>query len=173
MIPIDPIDLTNPAPFDALSYYTHLIIGSIGLFAALAALATRKGSARHILAGRIFGGAIVIVAITSLIMLSVRLAPPLLVAALTVVYAVGTAVLALRPATYGTRNAEYGLSFLELAVVILFIFMSVPHVVAGNIPLIGPVVILAIPLILLIGDINFYRSRKSGGHCEFDAISHE
>lgn len=158
MIPVDPVDLTNPAPFDALSYYGHIVIGIFGLLAAVVALSTKKGSTIHILAGRIFGSCILVVAITSLILLSVRMAPPLLVAALTAVYAIGTAILALRPASANIKTMEYGLFLFEIAVVALFLSFAVPQMMAGNIPPIGPIVILIIPAILLAGDVHFFRN---------------
>ncbi|MGB5484061.1 hypothetical protein [Parasphingorhabdus sp.] len=158
MIPVDPVDLTNPAPFDALSYYAHIVIGMFGLLAAVVALSTKKGSSIHILAGRTFATCILVVAITSLILLSVRMAPPLLVAALTAVYAIGTAILALKPASAKTKMMEYGLFIFEIAVVAIFLTLAIPQMMAGNIPPIGPLVILIIPVILLAGDIHFYRN---------------
>ncbi|MEP4311000.1 MAG: hypothetical protein ABJV60_11730 [Lentilitoribacter sp.] len=158
MIPVDPVDLTNPAPFDALSYYAHIVIGALGLIAAIVALTAKKGSMFHILAGRIFAAGILVVAITSLILLSVRMAPPLLVAALTSVYAVGTAILALKPASTKIKVTEYGFFIFEIIVVAIFLAMAVPQIIAGSIPPIGPLVILTIPIILLVGDIHFFRN---------------
>ncbi|MEH6702542.1 hypothetical protein [Parasphingorhabdus sp.] len=160
MIPVDPVDLSNPAPFDALSYYAHIAIGLIGLIAAIIALSTRKGSNIHVLAGRVFSTCILIVAITSLILLSVRMAPPLLVAALTAVYAVGTAILALKPDSTTTRRMEYGFFIFEIIVVAIFLAIAIPQIMGGNIPLIGPLVILAIPIILLAGDLHFFRNAR-------------
>ena len=114
MIPIDPIDLSNPAPFDAVSYYLHIIIGIVGLCAALIALSAKKGSRPHIFAGRVFVGCIGVIAVTSLIMLTARPTPPLLSAALTSVYAVATAILALRPGTKNVRRMEIGLFVFQL-----------------------------------------------------------
>lgn len=158
MIPVDPVDLTNPAPFDALSYYTHIVIGIFGLLAAIVALSTKKGSNIHVLAGRAFATCILVVAITSLILLSVRMAPPLLVAALTSLYAVGTAILALKPVSTKIKAMEYGLFIFEIVVVAIFLAMAVPQILAGNIPPIGPLVILTIPIILLVGDIHFFSN---------------
>ena len=158
MIPIEPIDLTTSAPFDPISYYLHIIIGIVGLVAGVIALLTKKGSQPHILAGRTFAICVVIVSITSAVLLSVRMIPPLMMAAMTTVYAVGTAILALRAATPSVKKMEYGLSIAEGIVIAVFVYMSVPHVMQGNIPPIGPLVILAIPTILLVGDFNFYRN---------------
>lgn len=157
MIPIEPIDLSSATPFDPFSYYIHILVGLIAISAALIALFVRKGSKPHILAGRVFAIGVTIVAVSSLALLSVRMIPPLLVATFLSVYTAGTALLALRPAGALVKVAEYSLSALIVVIAGLFVQMSIPHVVQGNIPAIGPIVILAIPFILLIGDVNFYR----------------
>lgn len=158
MIPMEPIDLTTAAPFDPISYYIHIIIGVVGLVAGMIALLTKKGSQPHILAGRTFAICVVIVSITSAVLLSVRMIPPLMMAAMTAVYAVGTAILALRTATPNVKKIEYGLSIAECLVIAVFVYISIPQVMQGNIPPIGPLAILAIPIILLVGDYNFYRN---------------
>lgn len=157
MIPTDPVNLLDPSPFGPLSYYTHMIIGTLGLIAAIVAMSVTKGNRIHIWAGRMFIFSIMIVAITSLAMLSLRMAPPLLVAALTAIYAVATAYLALKPATKAVKRSEYGLFFVECAVLVVFMIMAGANIAAGNINPIGPIVIAFIPMILLAGDINFFR----------------
>ena len=159
MIPVDPVDLSDPRPYAALVYYSHVVLGCVGLLAAVMALIFRKGSRAHMYAGRVFSMMTVVICVTSLAMLSVKMAPPLLVAALTAMYAVVTGLLALRQATAGVRRLEYALCGFELAVVGVFLSMAIPQVAAGRIPPIGPAVILAIPLILLAGDINFFLKR--------------
>lgn len=157
MVPTDPVNLLDPSPFGPLSYYGHIGIGLVGWTAAVIALAAKKGSTIHIWAGRLFIFCIAIVAITSLILLSTRAAPPLLVAAITSVYAVATAYLALQPATKAVKRTEYGLFGAELLMLVLFAVGASANVAAGNIPAIGPIMITAIPIILLAGDINFFR----------------
>ncbi len=158
MIPVDPVNLADYAPFDPFSYYIHIIIGLVGWIGALAALASQKGSRRHILGGRLFMISTVVVSVTALILLSTRFAPPLFVAALTAVYAIATAFLALRPGTQRVRRTEYGLFAFELAMLFLFMAMAIPNIMAGNINPMGPLVISIIPIILLVGDINFFRN---------------
>lgn len=159
MIPVDPVNIFDPAPFGPLSYYAHIGIGGIGLLAALMALSTKKGSLVHIWSGRTFMVCVVIVSITAVILLATRMAPPLLVAACSSVYAVATAWLALKPGSDKVRRMEYGWSICLLAVMAVFTTMAVPNVLAGNIPVIGPLVISIIPMILLAGDVNFYLKR--------------
>lgn len=156
MIPTDPVNLLNPSPFGPLSYYGHMTIGLFGWIAAFTALASKKGSRTHIWAGRVFIVSAVIVAITSLVLLATRMAPPLLVAAVTSVYAVATAYLALKPPTTAVKRAEYGLFAFELALLLLFSVMASINIAAGNINPVGPIVIAIIPIILLAGDMNFF-----------------
>lgn len=156
MIPVDPVNIFDPAPFGPLSYYAHIGIGVIGLLAAIFALSTRKGSPVHIWSGRTFMFCVVIVAVTALILLATRMAPPLMVAACASVYAIATAWLALKPGTERVRRMEYGWSVFLLAVMAVFTTMAIPTVLAGRIPAIGPLVICIIPLVLLAGDVNFF-----------------
>lgn len=158
MIPVDPVNLADYAPFDPFSYYIHIVIGLVGWIGALVALASQKGSRRHVLGGRLFMISTVVVSVTALVLLATRFAPPLFVAALTAVYAIATAFLALRPGTQKVRRTEYGLFVFELAVLLLFMAMAIPNIMAGNINPMGPLVISIIPIILLVGDINFFRN---------------
>lgn len=157
MVPTDPVNLLDPSPFGPFSYYGHIGIGLVGWVAAAIALTAKKGSPTHVWAGRLFILCILIVAITSLILLSTRAAPPLMVAAITSVYAVATAYLALQPATRTVRRTEYGLFGAEILLLMVFAAGASANIAAGNIPAIGPIMIAAIPVILLVGDINFFR----------------
>lgn len=157
MLPLEPVDFTSSAPFDPISYYVHIVIGLIGLFAAITAFSARKGGPVHIGAGRVFAVCILIVSVTSIILLSVRTAPPLIVSTAAVTYAMGTALLALRPARKWVMISEIGLALFQIAAVIIFLQFAVDEVMNGTIPLIGPIVILVIPAILLAGDINYFR----------------
>lgn len=158
MIPVDPVNLADYAPFDPFSYYIHIIIGLVGWIGALVALASQKGSRRHILGGRLFMISTVVVSLTALVLLATRFAPPLFVAALTALYAIATAYLALKPGSQKVKRTEYGLFAFELAMLFSFMVMAIPNIIAGNIPVMGPLVIAIIPIILLAGDVNFFRN---------------
>ncbi len=158
MIPVDPVNLADYAPFDPFSYYIHIINGFVGWLGALIALASRKGSRQHILGGRLFIISTIVVSITALVLLATRFAPPLFVAALTAIYAIATGYLALQPGSKTIKRTEYGLFLFELGMLLLFMAMAIPNVVAGNINPVGPLVIAIIPIILLIGDIHFFRN---------------
>ncbi len=157
MIPVDPVNLSDYTPFDPFSYYIHIIIGLVGWVGALVALASQKGSRRHILGGRLFIVSTVVVSVTALVLLATRFAPPLFVAALTALYAIATGYLALQPGSQKIKRTEYGLFAFELGMLLLFMAMAIPNVMAGNIPVMGPLVIAIIPTILLVDDINFFR----------------
>ena len=93
-------------------------------------------------------------------MLMVRVSPPLIVSTATAIYALGTALLALRPSTGLVRSAEYALAGLQIAAAVLFLSIAIPEVRAGVVPPIGPMVILAIPIFLLMGDVHFHFKTK-------------
>ena len=93
-------------------------------------------------------------------MLMVRVSPPLIVSTATAIYALGTALLALRPSTGLVRSAEYALAGLQIAAAVLFLSIAIPEVRAGVVPPIGPTVILAIPIFLLMCDVHFYFKIK-------------
>ena len=160
MTPLVPVDFSSSAPFDPISYYVHIAIGVIGLVAAIIALSVRKGSRAHILAGRVFAISILVVSLTSVAMLMVRVAPPLIVSTAAAIYAIGTALLALKPSSSLVKVGEFALTGLQIAAAILFLSIAIPEVRAGVVPAIGPIVILFIPIVLLIGDVNFHLNAK-------------
>ncbi|WP_271077677.1 hypothetical protein [Aurantiacibacter sp. MUD61] len=152
----DPIDFSDPSPYSLLEYQGHIIIGVIWFVAAIVAFFARKGSTLHIRAGQICIVGVFIVAITAIIMLVAEFVPPLALNAITSSYAVATAWLALQPASGRVRGAEYALTAFEIAAVGIFILASLPNVLSGVVPIIGPGIVLLVPLILLAGDINWY-----------------
>ncbi|MFL0356819.1 hypothetical protein ACI5KX_10105 [Erythrobacter sp. GH1-10] len=152
----DPIDFFDPAPYSLIEYQGHMIVGTIWFVAALIAFYARKGSPLHIRAGQVCIVTVLIVAVTAIVMLAVEMVPPLALNAVTSSYAVITAWLALKPATSKVRAAEYALTALEIAALALFLALALPNVLNGTVPLIGPGIVVLVPLILLAGDVNFY-----------------
>ena len=152
----DPIDLFDPSPYFAISYYGHLLIGLIAIVAAIIAFSAKKGGKWHIRSGKIFIIAVLVVCTTTASMLSDAFIPPLFLAAVSAVYVVLTAYLALKPGTRWVRYSEYGLSAFELLGVVAFLSLALPNVAAGEVPLMAPMVLIAIPAILLAGDINWF-----------------
>jgi hypothetical protein len=82
--------------------------------------------------------------------------PPLALNAVTSSYAVLTAWLALKPASSRIRAAEYALTAVEVLALCLFLSMVLPNVLSGAVPIVGPGIVILVPIILLAGDINFY-----------------
>ena len=160
MFGYDPIDLFDPTPYDGLSYYAHLALGLLGLLAAMLAFLARKGSRIHIRSGQVFMGAIVVVALTSASMLSVNFVPPLFLAMVSVLYAIGSGWLALQPRTRRVAIGEFTLFAVETAALITFLYFGIHAALAGTVPLFGPLSLTAIPLILLAGDVHWFA--KSG-----------
>lgn len=151
----DPIDLFDPTPYAALSYYTHIVIGLVALAAMVIAFAATKGSRLHIRAGQMFLLAILVVAASATVMLAVVFIPPLMLAVATVLYAGGTAWLALRPRRAWTGSIELLLAAIQLTALIAFLSRALPAVSAGTLPPIAVVVLSAVPLLLLAGDLRY------------------
>ncbi|KWV92796.1 hypothetical protein [Erythrobacter sp. YT30] len=84
--------------------------------------------------------------------------PPLAMAVFTSIYAIGGAYLALQPGTAKVRLGEKTLFGMELAAFGFFMVMAIPAVAKGFIPFDAPFVIAIIPVILLIGDVNWLRN---------------
>ncbi|MDC0886404.1 hypothetical protein OAS19_01235 [Altererythrobacter sp.] len=156
MFGADPIDLFDPAPYSALSYYAHIIIGILGLLAATVAFAARKGSPNHIRSGKVFAAAIVVVCLSSAAMLAVAFVPPLFLAAVTAGYLLATGWLALQPAIPLIKGSEYGLFVIEIAALAAFLSFGLAAAAAGQVPLFGPLSLTAIPIILLAGDLHWF-----------------
>lgn len=157
----DPIDIFDPAPYGAIAYYGHYLFGTIALIAVFTALSVRKGLGTHRLAGLIYIGAVAVLSVTTISMLADRFVPPLMMAVVTSVYAVGGAYLALQKGTRAVRLTEAGLTGLQLAGLIVFLAIAVPEALSGKIPLVAPAIIAIIPVILLVGDaIWFFNPAK-------------
>lgn len=156
----DPIDFLDPSPYSPLEYYGHLLIGAIWFFAGLTALASIKGSRIHVLAGKICIYSVLLIAFTSVVMLAVEFVPPLALNAITASYAVLTGWLALKPARGNVRRYEIALSVIEALALAAFLAIALPNVLAGNVALIGPGIVVLVPTILLAGDVNWHLRQK-------------
>ncbi len=148
----DPIDIFDPSPYWPLAYYGHYILGTVALVAVFTALGVRKGMGTHRIAGLVFMGAVALLSLTSISMLIDRFIPPLMMAVVTSVCAIGGAYLALQKASIMVRSAEIALSLVLLAGLVAFLSVAVPEVMAGRIPIVAPVIIAIIPAILVTGD---------------------
>ena len=61
----DPINLFDPSPYLAISYYGHLVVGLVSFLAAAIAFSSRKGGQWHVAAGKIFIIAVLLVSVTT------------------------------------------------------------------------------------------------------------
>ena len=157
----DPIDFLDPSPYEPLAYYGHIVIGLVALAAVLLGFYSRKGGATHRYAGYVFMASVGIVCLTSISMLSRNFIPPLFMAVFTAAYAVAGGWLALQRRSLKVRTAEIALSLFLLAGIFLFMTRALPAVSAGIVPPFAPFVIMAIPCILLAGDLNWFVKRES------------
>lgn len=154
----DPIDLFDPTPYTALPYYAHIAIGLVALGAMVTAFAATKGSRLHIRAGQLFLLSILVVAASATAILTVAFIPPLMLATATVLYAGGTAWLALRPRRAWTVPAELFLAAMQIAALAVFLERAVPAVNAGTLPAVAVVILSAVPVLLLVGDLRYWRA---------------
>jgi hypothetical protein len=166
----DPIDFFDPAPYGALAYYGHYLLGTIALVAAFTAFAVKKGKGKHRIAGLIYIAAIAVLSLTTISMLSERMIPPLMMAVVTSISAIGGAYLALQSGSARVKAGEYVLSLFQLTGLIVFLSIAVPEALSGRIPLAAPAIIAIIPVILLAGDLYWFlnpakrRSRRVARH---------
>lgn len=156
----DPIDIADPSPYGPLAYYGHLGIGAVTILTALLALASTKGGLYHRRAGYVYFAGLGIVCMTSAWMLSKVFIGPLFMAVFTAAYAAGGAWLALQKSSRRVTAAEVALSIFELVGLAIFLSIAIPVAMAGEIPPIAPGVIAVIPVILLLGDANWFINRK-------------
>ncbi len=155
----DPIDWFDPSPYGALAFYGHIAIGILALSMAFTAFASRKGSLLHRRAGLVYMAACAVVCVTSVAMLIEVIIPPLAMAVFTCIYAIGGAYLALQDDTARVRFGEKALCALEVVALGLFCTMAVPAIMQGLIPIYAPFVIAIIPLILLAGDVHWFKNQ--------------
>ncbi|MEL6547632.1 MAG: hypothetical protein AAFQ82_23615 [Myxococcota bacterium] len=148
--------MSDPSPYSAISYYGHLLAGSIVLVSILVAFLARKGSSTHVRAGKVFTVFIVLTCVSSALMLFMRFVPPLFLATATTIYALCGGWLCLRPRTRAVAVTEYLLSGIELIVLSVFLFIGVSAALAGRVPLFAPLVVAIIPALLLVEDFRWF-----------------
>ncbi len=151
----DPFSFFEPLPYGALEFQSHMIVGGLWFIAGVLAFLLRKGGIGHIWAGRVSLISVVLVAVSAVAMLLVVFIPPLMLAAVTAVYAAATGWLALKKPSARVRAFEIGLFIAELAVLGMFLSIALPNALAGVVPPFIIFVLVAIPVALLAGDVNW------------------
>lgn len=127
-----------------INMLVHVVVGSVGLAGGVLALATAKGSRRHVLGGTIFVWTSLVVVVTSLLSMFHEFFPLAVMLSLAVVYLVPSAMLSVNRQFRHFRVANVLLMGL---VALLFAFSIIQFVrfnlLAGQL-LIGPLVLAAV-----------------------------
>lgn len=96
-------------PFNPMVYWPHVVVGIGSVFAALLAIFSKKGARLHRAAGITFSAAMGIAALTAILFSTWRFAPPALVSAFSVIYAIGMAILSLRARSGAWKAVQWTL----------------------------------------------------------------
>lgn len=149
-------------PFHPVAYLLHAILGFAGIFGAIAALVLVKGSASHILAGRVFAVAAAVAATTALVFSFTTFAPMAIASAVLLLSIVGSAILAHHDKSPGVAAGEL-VTTLMMAFVVLWLLygvaMAAPH---GGLLWLPPMFLACISAALLINDVRFMRLEQTG-----------
>ena len=149
-------------PFHPVAYFLHAALGFAGIFGALFALALVKGSASHILAGRIFAFSAAVAATTAIVFSFTTFAPMALASAVMLLSVVGSAIMAHRSKSPAVAAGEL-VTTLMMAFVVLWllygVFVSLPQ---GGFLWIPPLFLACVSAALLINDVRFMRLAETG-----------
>ncbi|MGE0290614.1 MAG: hypothetical protein AB7I42_30120 [Bradyrhizobium sp.] len=147
-------------PFDLLTHLLHLALGFGAAGAALVALSARKGGRLHRRAGWVFVAGMVIAAITAWLFMFARPLPLAMIEATVALYALGTALLALRPRRRGARAAEWAL-FALLCLVMLGIGATAARLYLAGTPFFAaPAAFFVILAYFAALDLRYLRARE-------------
>src|SRR5688572_12299270 len=97
----------------------HLVAGTIGLLSGLVALSVLKGGALHRRSGLVFTCAMLAVAVSGVVMATVKAQRFNLIGGLLTFYMVMTAIMTIRRKTPGARWYDFGLMVVGMATVAL------------------------------------------------------
>lgn len=149
-------------PFHPIAYFLHAVLGFAGIFGAIVALALLKGSATHVLAGRVFVVAAVVASTTALVFSFTTFAPMAIASAVLLLSLVGSAIFAHRNKSPGVIAGE-SVTTLMMAFVVLWLLygvaMAAPH---GGFLWFPPMFLACVSAALLINDVRFMRMDQAG-----------
>lgn len=149
-------------PFHPFAYFLHTSLGVAGVLGAIVALTVTKGSNPHILAGRTFAVAAVVIATTAIIFSLTNFAPMAIASAVIALSVIGSAFLALRSKSPRVAAGELVTTIL-MAVVLLWLLFGVSMAVPqGGLLWIPPLLFAAFSAALLINDIRFMMLDDAG-----------
>jgi len=144
-------------PYDPIVYIVHVLLGFIAFFAGIVAIASRKGSRRHVLTGKVFAYLMLVVSITTLVFAMDKLLPLAVLLAVGVMYMVPSAINAFH------QHRGYALIWDRVLIVIpLLIFtfaamQAVRGLTNASLPALGPILMASTFGFLLIEDLLLFR----------------
>lgn len=151
------------APYDPISYLTHVIFGFLAVAGAITALSVRKGSPIHKKAGWVFLIPMALAASTALIF-EVEFdetRPLVFIMSAATLYLLTTSLLALR---HGWRFAPVTEKIVSTVPVVLFllsVLVILRGIASAGLPqLAGPTLYAGVFLSLVVGDIRLMRDRQ-------------
>ncbi len=149
----------DPGPLDPISHASHVITGFAALAVAAVALAARKGGRAHIISGRIFVAAMLIASVTALIFMFTEFQAPARDAALLAIYSIGSGYLTLQRPTAAVKTAGYLLTAIGVFALLLMIAGAIEAIRIGSPLIIAFVTLGAFFLILIVGDVRYFRTK--------------
>src|SRR5260370_29224686 len=103
----------------------HILGGSLGLLSGTAAMPFRKGSPRHVLAGRVFVASMLIMGVFAVYLSITRHQPSNIGGGVLTVYLIGTAPLTARGRDGGTSPFDWGGLLISFALAIFLLVNGV------------------------------------------------
>jgi hypothetical protein len=149
-------------PFHPIAYFLHAALGVAGILGAIVALILVKGSERHILAGRIFAGAVAVTAATAIAFSFTTFAPLAIASSVLILSVVGSAILAHRSKSTWVTTGEIittTLMAIVLAWLLYGVSVSVPQ---GGFLWIPPLSLALVAGAFLVNDIRFMMQSNVG-----------
>ncbi|AQQ67969.1 hypothetical protein Mag101_10205 [Microbulbifer agarilyticus] len=145
-------------PHDPASYLIHVVLGTTALVAGFIALGTKKGSAIHIKAGKVFGYLMIPVALSVFVFMTQRLLPLAIIGALAVLYSIPSAINAFRD----KRSAIWWDRVLFVLPLLMCVFTGlqfIRSITGAPVPTTGPALLTFTFGFLAFQDIGFLRNR--------------
>ncbi|MEZ5961725.1 MAG: hypothetical protein R3C30_15085 [Hyphomonadaceae bacterium] len=155
--------LFDPGGLEPMSYWAHLLIGTLGILAALTALMSAKGRPVHRAAGFTFAVCVLVAGATAISFSFTRFAPPAVLSSLVALYAVATSWLALRRAEPSVKRTEQALTGIIAIATLLFSLAATRAILVGIAPLADALSVALVPIILLVGDVLYFRNYDERG----------
>jgi bacteriorhodopsin len=140
----------------------HAVLGFAGILGAVVALAILKGSATHILAGRIFAVAAAVASVTALVFSFTTFAPMAIASAVLLLSVVGSGIFAHRDKNPGVMAGEL-VTTLMMAFVVLWLLYGVAIAAPlGGFLWLPPMFLACVSATLLVNDVRFMKLDYAG-----------